>query len=180
MRKLYAMWMLVCFSVAQLNAQESNKGQLTGSLESNSIYYVEDTGLDAGSSVNPDDHFGSNNYLKLDYSYGKFSAGIQLEGFLPALQGYDYAVYGNGKRTLLGAKYVSWQDENFGFRAGDIYDQYGSGLVFRSYEDRALGFNNSIEGVQGRYEYKEYVRLSGLYGRPPPLSGLCRQLRSRI
>ena len=79
MRKLYAMWMLVCFSVAQLNAQESNKGQLTGSLESNSIYYVEDTGLDAGSSVNPDDHFGSNNYLKLDYSYGKFSAGIQLE-----------------------------------------------------------------------------------------------------
>ena len=42
MRKLYAMWMLVCFSVAQLNAQESNKGQLTGSLESNSIYYVED------------------------------------------------------------------------------------------------------------------------------------------
>lgn len=81
-------------------------------------------------------HFGSNNYLKLDYSYGKFSAGIQLEGFLPALQGYDYAVYGNGKRTLLGAKYVSWQDENFGFRAGDIYDQYGSGLVFRSYEDR--------------------------------------------
>ena len=123
MRKLYAMWMLVCFSVAQLNAQESNKGQLTGSLESNSIYYVEDTGLDAGSSVNPDDHFGSNNYLKLDYSYGKFSAGIQLEGFLPALQGYDYAVYGNGKRTLLGAKYVSWQDENFGFRAGDIYDQ---------------------------------------------------------
>lgn len=44
------------FSVAQLNAQESNKGQLTGSLESNSIYYVEDTGLDAGSSVNPDDH----------------------------------------------------------------------------------------------------------------------------
>ena len=166
MRKLYAMWMLVCFSVAQLNAQESNKGQLTGSLESNSIYYVEDTGLDAGSSVNPDDHFGSNNYLKLDYSYGKFSAGIQLEGFLPALQGYDYAVYGNGKRTLLGAKYVSWQDENFGFRAGDIYDQYGSGLVFRSYEDRALGFNNSIEGVQGRYEYKEYVRLSGLYGRP--------------
>ena len=166
MRKLYAMWMLACFSVAQLNAQESNKGQLTGSLESTSIYYVEDTGLDAGSSVSPDDHFGSNNYLKLDYSYGKFSAGIQLEGFLPALQGYDYAVYGNGKRTLLGAKYVSWQDENFGFRAGDIYDQYGSGLVFRSYEDRALGFNNSIEGVQGRYEYKEYVRLSGLYGRP--------------
>ena len=51
MRKLYAMWMLVCFSVAQLNAQESNKGQLTGRLESNSIYYVEDTGLDAARSI---------------------------------------------------------------------------------------------------------------------------------
>ena len=151
--------------VGTLYAQ-SDKGTLMGSLESNNIYYVKDNKLDPSSSANPDDHFGSNSYLKLDYTKGRFSAGVQLEGFLPPLQGYDYATYGNGKRALLGSKYVQWEDDYFGFRVGDIFEQYGSGLIFRSYEDRTLGFNNSIEGVQGHYSYKDYVTLKALYGRP--------------
>lgn len=154
-------------AAASLYAQDAtDKGTLRGSLETNNIYYVKDSKLDASSAANPDDHFGSNSYLKLDYTKGRFSAGVQLEGYLPALQGYDYATYGNGKRTLLGTKYVSWEDGDFGFRAGDIFDQYGSGLIFRSYEDRTLGFNNSVEGVSGHYEYKNYVSLKAMYGRP--------------
>ena len=79
-------------AVASLYAQDTtDKGTLTGSLETNNIYYVKDNKLDASSAASPDDHFGSNNYLKVDYSKGHFSAGIQLEGYLPALQGYDYA-----------------------------------------------------------------------------------------
>lgn len=152
---------------ASLCAQETkDKGTLIGSLETNNIYYVEDHELDPSSSANPDDHFGSNSYLKLDYTRGHFSAGVQLEGYLPALQGYDYATYGNGKRTLLGSKYIRWEDGNFGFQAGDIFEQYGSGMIFRSYEDRTLGFNNSIEGLAGHYQYKNYVALKAMYGRP--------------
>lgn len=157
---------LLAYSLAAADERDrNNKGTLMGSLESNSIYYVKDNGLDPSSSVNPDDHFGSNNYLKLDYMKGRFSAGIQLEGFFPALQGYDYATYGNGRKAILGSKYVSWQDDMYGFRVGDIFEQYGSGLVFRSYEDRALGFNNSLEGVHGRFDWKG-VHLSAMLGRP--------------
>lgn len=144
-------------------AQE--KGHLSGSLESNSIFYVEDSKLKAGNSVYPDDHFGSNNYLKLDYTHGKFSAGVQLEGYFPALQGYDIGTYGD-KKTLLGMKYVSWQDTNFGFRAGDIFEQFGSGMIFRSFEDRTLGINNSVEGLFASYQYEDYLAVKGLYGRP--------------
>lgn len=151
---------------ATLSAQNNEKGTLTGSLESNNIYYVEDNKLSGSTTASPDDHFGSNSYLKLDYMKGKFSAGLQLEAFLPALQGYDYALYGGGKRTMLGAKYVQWEDEDFGFRAGDIYEQFGTGLIFRSYEDRALGFNNSLEGVHGRFSYKNYLTVKAMYGRP--------------
>ena len=147
-------------------AQEKHsRGSLSGSLESNSIYYMHDAGLDPSSSVNPDDRFGTNNYLKLDYTNGRFSAGLQLEGFFPALQGYDYLTYGNGRKAILGSKYVSWQDDIYGFRVGDIFEQYGNGLIFRSYEDRALGFNNSLEGVHGRFDLKG-VHLSAMIGRP--------------
>ena len=51
-------------------------------------------------------------------------------------------------------------------RVGDIFDQFGSGLIFRSFEDRQLGFNNSIEGVQGIYRFGDYVEVKGMYGRP--------------
>lgn len=157
----------IMMSVFPLYAQ-FDKGILTGSLESNNIYYVNDSKLESlpGVTANPDDHFGSNTYLKLDYLNGNLSAGIQLEGFLPPLQGYDYAAYSNGNKVMLGSKYVSWQDDKFSFRVGDIFEQYGSGLVFRSYEDRTLGFNNSIEGVKAGYKYSSIIEVSGLFGRP--------------
>ena len=31
---------------------------------------------------------------------------------------------------------------------GDFYDQFGSGLIFRSYEERSLGIDNSIRGAR--------------------------------
>ncbi len=163
MRKYILFSLLLAGTVVPAAAQQ--KGHLSGSIETNNIYYVDDSGLDGTDAVNPDDKFGSNSYLKLDYTQGKFSAGVQLEGYLPALQGYDIGVYGD-KRVLLGVKYAAWQDDDFSFRAGDIFEQFGSGLVFRSYEDRTLGFNNSIEGVYASYHYKDYVNVKALYGRP--------------
>ena len=159
------LFLLLLVGICMPEAAAQSKGHLTGGLESNSIYYVKDSKLKDAGSVYPDDHFGSNNYLKLDYTQGKFSAGIQLEGYLPALQGYDIGVYGD-KKALLGVKYISWQDENFGFRAGDIFEQFGSGMIFRSFEDRTLGINNSVEGLFGSYSYQDYITVKGLYGRP--------------
>lgn len=93
----HILFLLLLTGVCMPEASAQDKGRLTGGLESNSIYYVKDSKLKDGSSVYPDDHFGSNNYLKLDYTKGKFAAGIQLEGYLPALQGYDMGVYGDKK-----------------------------------------------------------------------------------
>lgn len=161
----HILFLLLLAGTAMPNLCAQDKGHLTGGLESNSIYYVKDSKLGDESSVYPDDHFGSNNYLKLDYTRGKFSAGVQLEGFFPALQGYDIGNYGD-KKAFLGVKYVSWQDDNFGFRVGDIFEQFGLGMIFRSFEDRTLGINNSIEGVFGSYSYENILTLKGLYGRP--------------
>ena len=56
---------LVALSSTLTYAQQDNKkGYLTGSFETNTIYYKDDSKTKAES---PEDHFGSNNYLKLDY-----------------------------------------------------------------------------------------------------------------
>ena len=140
-------------------------GQLTGSFETNTIYYVDDNGLgEAGKA--PKDHFGSNNYLKADYTYGRFSAGLQADAYLPALQGYEIGQQPGGHKFYLSSKYIQWQDKNFSVLVGDIFDQFGNGLIYRSYEDRQLGFNNSVEGIRGIYRFGNFVELKGLYGRP--------------
>ena len=160
---LFILGLTGCSVCSHAQVDLGKYGQLSGSLESNRIIYVDDK--DLPNSVT-DTHFGSNNYLKIDYTNQKFSAGFQLEGYFPTLQGYDMGGYDDKHSFILGNKYISWQDKYYGVRAGDIFDQFGSGLIFRSYEDRQLGFNNSLEGGQVRVNLKDYVKVRGMYGRP--------------
>ena len=119
-------------------------GSLTGSLESNSIYYLNDNML--GDREIP---FGSNDYIKLAYYNGRWSAGLQGDAYLPALVGYD-DVRGatKGDRTLaLSHVFVSYRGDWFEATAGDFFEQFGSGLAYRSFEDRQLGMNNATQGT---------------------------------
>ena len=134
-------------------------GQVSGSFDSSSVYYTPDKKI-----ARPDDHFGSNNYIKVDYANGRFSAGVQMNAYLPALVGYD--ALADGYKFYLASKYIQWRDKNFDILVGDIFDQYGNGLIFRSFEDRQLGINNSIEGVRVGYNFGRYVAIRGMYGRP--------------
>lgn len=162
MKQLILMLVGLC-SIATTNAQiKLGEGQLSGSFETNTIYYINDSKI--GSK--PTDRFGSNNYLKLDYAYKHFSAGIQADAYLPALLGYELGEQPDSKRFYLSSKYVQWSDKNFEVLIGDIYDQFGNGLIYRSYEDRQLGVNTGVEGVRGIYRFGNYVSLKGLYGRP--------------
>ena len=47
----------------------------------------------------------------------------------------------------LASKYIKFIYENKQVTIGNFYDQFGSGLAFRTYENRELGINTSIDGV---------------------------------
>lgn len=163
MKKHTALLLAGTCCIAAANAQiKLGEGQLSGSFETNTIYYVDDSAI--GSKL--DDHFGSNNYLKVDYSYKHLSAGIQADAYLPALQGYELGQQPGSYNFYVSSKYIQWVDDNFEVLVGDIFDQFGNGLVFRSFEDRQLGINTSLEGIRGIYRFGNYVTVKGLYGRP--------------
>lgn len=137
------------------------KGRLSGSYETNTILYVSDSKTNDGSGLERD-WFGSNNYMKLDYVRGRFYAGIQYEFYTPVLRGFD--PYFRGGR--LANKFVGWDDGNFSVIVGDFYEQFGSGLILRAYEDRALGFNNSLEGAKVAYRFGDILTVKGIWARP--------------
>lgn len=151
--------LLVWTLLAGLGLSAQDKGYLTGSFESNNYYYVDD---DKTGAMASDDPFGSNSYLKLDYHNGRFSAGIQLESYLPVSVGYPSELSGVDLSNI----YAQWQDESFSVTAGTFYDQFGSGLLFRSWEDRTLGLNNAVMGARFTYNYKDIVAFKAIWGMP--------------
>ena len=161
------------FATEEASAQiKVGEGQISIALESNNSYYAPDKKLEEIGLVVPEKRtrgdFGSNDYLKVDYNIGRFSAGIQVDGYLPALYGYDFYDYGQrtSKLNMFLTKYVQWEDANWGVRLGDIYDQFGNGLIFRAYEDRALGFNNSLAGGRAYYNFNNMVNVKVIAGLP--------------
>ena len=160
MKRLTLLILGIFALITSVSAQKVlGNGQVSGSLESSSIYYTKDK-----QAERPDDYFGSNNYIKVDYASGRFSAGIQMNAFMPAMIGYEELA--DGYKFYLASKYIQWRDKNFEILVGDIFEQYGNGLIFRSFEDRQLGLNNSLEGVRAAYNFGRYVTLKGMYGRP--------------
>lgn len=161
------------FAVEEASAQiKAGEGQVSIALESNNSYYAPDKKLEDIGLVLPEKRvrgdFGSNDYLKVDYNIGRFSAGVQVDGYLPAMYGYDFYDYSqrDSKLNMFLTKYVQWEDANWGVRLGDIYDQFGNGLIFRAYEDRALAFNNSLAGARAHYSYNNMVNVKVLAGMP--------------
>ena len=135
---------------AALSAFAQHDGYVTGSIESNSIQYAKD---EATGAVLPEDRFGSNNYAKVDAFWGNFSAGFQIEGYMPVLQGFSPYLEG----ITLTSKYAAYNADGWSVRLGNFYGQFGSGLLFRSWEDRDLGFNNSLEGIDVAYNWNDAV-----------------------
>ena len=146
-------------SAKEKNDEDRRQGYLTGSFETSTNLYHDD--LKTSATV-PDGHFGSNNYLKLDYYNNRFSAGVQMEAYGPALVGYSSELKG----AALTNYYVNWNDDDFTVTAGTFYEQFGSGLLFRSWEDRALGLNNAIMGARVTYQFDDILGVKALWGMP--------------
>ena len=72
---------------------------------------------------------------------------------------------------------INYSKNNFGFTIGSIYDQFGSGLILRTWEDRQLGINNSIWGLRSTYG-NDKVNLKLLAGWQKKGNGMT--LRRRV
>ena len=142
-----------------LFAQEKKDiGKLFGSIESNSAYYLDDNRLGNFEFQN---RLRSNNYLTLNYNYKKFTAGLQVESYEKnALLNLNPKYNG----TNIGRFFLDYKTKNFDITIGHFYQQFGSGLSLRTWEDRQLGINNAIRGIRVVANPLESLTLKALYG----------------
>ena len=143
---------------AIFTAQENT--YVSGSFESNSQILQDDSGLNFNA---PSDNFRSNNYFQLDFQNGKILYGVQFESYLPsALLGYSDVFSDNSE---IAQYYLKYQNEKNEITIGSFYEQFGNGLIFRAWEDRQLGINNSIMGVNYKYYPSDNLEFSIIHGK---------------
>lgn len=140
---------------------------LSGSFESNAQWYANDNTLGEFNDPNPsfdsrNEHVRANSYLKLDYSFlNNFTVGVQIESYepLPLINYFE-----NYNETNIATYYANFRNEKLDITAGYFYEQFGSGLLLRSYEERQLGLNNALRGGRVKYSPNDFLNFTALYG----------------
>lgn len=116
-----------------------NKVSVHGSVQADILF--PETDLEIGETVYHDKILG--NIFGDVGLYSKYiDAGLRIEYLQHPLPGFEPDYKGWGVPNI----YLKGKFDKIEVTAGDIYDQFGSGFILRTYEDRALGIDNSIRG----------------------------------
>jgi hypothetical protein len=151
----------------------AQEARLSGDFQANYNFYQYDASLvgndTAATDVNPlykKSLSGGEAWLTNRLSYKGFTAFLRLDVFNNSNL-YDplrtYTAFG------IGAWSVSKEIGELTITGGYIYDQIGSGLLFRSYEDRGLLIDNALEGVHVRFQPAPNIMLKAFTGQQKKL-----------
>lgn len=137
---------------------QSDKPHLLGSLQSDILLPEKDKTTGASAD---DDHFLTNTYLDLKATSRYVEAGARLEYLKHPLPGFENDIKGWGLPHF----YVKGRYKNAELTLGSFYEQFGSGFILRTYEERSLGIDNSLQGVRLSYRPWDGVAVKILTGR---------------
>lgn len=137
--------------------------QLRGGIETNAQYYIDDDKIKL-EEKEADERFRSNTYVKLDYSLNNFEFGIQGEAYYPrAILNYNPQFQDFNVGTVF-ARYNNYE-KGIDVTLGHLYEQFGSGMALRFWEDRALGINNALLGGRMKIRVGEAFQIKVLGGK---------------
>ncbi len=157
-KKLLFVFLLVGFALTVKAQFDPSKAQVNGNFQVDAQTYQVDEGIQIN-DVNGKKS-GLNGFGNITYRHGDFTAGFRYEAYLPPLNGYDAEYEGQG----IAHRYVKYSGDLLDITVGNFYDQFGNGLIFRSYEEWTLGFDNAMDGVHIRLKPHEGITLKGVYG----------------
>ena len=152
---IFALSFLSNSSFAQL---KDELGSIHGNFQIDAAYYQKDTIIDAdpGSELFRYNAFGNINYTK-----GGFSAGVRYESYNPPLLGYLPGYKGSG----VPYRFARYKHKDIDITVGNFYEQFGSGITLRAYENRGLLYDNALDGMRVIFTPKNGITLKGLVGK---------------
>jgi hypothetical protein len=144
-----------------LNAQEiPGNPTVHGNFQIDAQTYHPDDALGVTDSTLQGKTMRMNGYGDIRFSMWRFNAGIRYEAYLPPLAGYDPQYQGQG----IPYWFVDYGDDKLQITAGHFYEQFGMGMILRSYQQWDLGYDNSINGFRVKYSPVAGLNFKALIG----------------
>ncbi len=159
MKRVLFFVIMIALSVSLAKSEDIfSQSRVSGNFQFDGQLYQQDSIIGA---EDVDEKFLSNGFLYLNYSLGNFHAGMRYESYLNPMLGFDPRYEGQG----IAYKFLEFNSDIIDVTAGNFYEQFGSGMILRAYEDRQLGFDNAIDGLRIRFRPADGIELKGLIGK---------------
>lgn len=138
---LYLLAALCLIGSSALSQEEQKAVSLTGSIQSDVLIPQEDSKIGTGSYS---DWGLTNTYAELHMMSKYVTAGTRFEYLDHPLPGFEKDFKGWGFPYF----YATGKYKTSELTVGDFYEQFGSGFILRTYEERSLGIDNSLRGAR--------------------------------
>ncbi len=157
MKKSPIFFLLLCISFGSFG-----QGTFSGDLMMNVNFFMRDTNIKASGNPLYDNYLsGNEGWLSLRYNIKGFTFFVRADAFdnsnlkNPTSATSDYGI---------GAWSVTKDMKDLSITVGTIYDQIGSGILFRAYEDRGLLIDNALIGIELKYKLASNIQVKGFTG----------------
>ncbi len=148
---------------APLRAQELPAPVISGNLQLNANVFIRDSVIGAANIPQYDRQlFGAESWLDLNYSHRGFDFGLRFDLYNNSnlLNPNDsYSAEG------IGRWFIQKKIDKLGLAVGYLYDQLGSGIIFRAYEERPLAIDNALIGLKLTYALGADWEIKAFTGR---------------
>jgi hypothetical protein len=161
LKKAFVLTLVAAAGLSLLATAQNNTlagGQIHGNFEIDAQMLYPDSLI--GADTVPEKGL-MNGWGNIVYQNGNFSAGIRYESYLNHINGYPSGYSGTG----IPYRYASYNNHNLEITVGSSYEQFGSGLALRIYEDRGLGYDNALDGIRVRCNPYRGIYMKGLWGK---------------
>ena len=135
----------------------ANKVSVHGNVQADVLFPEDD--YDIGTEHYSDKILG-NFYANASVFSKYVDGGARIEYLEHPLPGFEKAFKGWGLANI----FVKGKYRNCDLTLGDFYEQFGSGFILRTYEERSLGIDNSIRGARVKVNAVKGLRLTALGG----------------
>lgn len=158
MKKTLLLLIVTVSLACGVKAQGILGGRVTGNFQTDVQSSKKDSVIGAEGL---EDKMRINAFANILYSTDNFKAGFRYEAYLNPILGFDNEYKGAG----IAYRFASYKKDFFEITVGNYYEQFGNGLVFRSYEERNLGLDNAMDGLRIIAKPFNGVTLKGLVGK---------------
>lgn len=163
-RTPYLIALLVLATASLTFAQDGQKdpSRLSGNFQSNANFFIPDTTIGAFGLPQYDRQlYGADAWLQLNYSNWGFDIGARFDVFNNSNLLNPNSSYSD---QGIGRWFIKKKIGKLGLSGGYLYDQIGSGIIFRAYEARGLAIDNALYGLRATYDITDDWKVKAFTG----------------